>query len=263
MIALSLLIALVLDRLVPGLRQWRIGDRLDAYIAWSMRQDFFKSAPPRLLPYLLILPIVFAVWFLGHILRAPLVFELGFNLLVALACLQPGVLNEEVDEEIADLASSGSQADSYLDRLFGRANRALYSVIFWMILVGPVWVVIYRLFEFLTRNDSLPGRQHWLNDLQRMLSWIEWLPALISSYLFMLCGNFEAGTRASRGLPLWQRDIGGLNESRLRNIGMAVLQNATNEEESTLVDDLKHARGMLLRTLVVWLVLAGMIDYWL
>lgn len=263
MLAASLLIALVLDRLIPDLRQLRTGGRLHTYISWMLQQAIVKSTLPRLLPYLLVLPILLVVALLGHLLRTSGVFELGFNLLIALLCLKPQVLNEEVDKQITALTSAEPAADTTLDRLFGRANRAIYSVIFWMVVAGPIWVLAYRLLESLISMEQLPGRSHWQNDLDRIVSWTEWFPALISSYLFMLCGNFEAGTRAARDLPFLEKDIGRLNETRLRIIGLAVLQTAVVESESNKAELLKRGRGMLLRTLLVWLLVAGVIDYWL
>ena len=263
MLSISLVLALFLDRIVPGLQSHVNDYQLRKYISWLSEQAFFKAVPSRLLPYFLILPLLLIVAVLARVFSFSLVFELGFNLLIAFICLQPRVLNEEVDDMIQDFESTNSSPRQDIDQLFFNANRRLFSIIFWMVVGGPIWMLGYRLLETLLTIKDIPEPQKWTNDVYRIVSWLEWLPALISSYLFMLCGNFETGLKVLRNLSLLADDIGQLNESRLRQAGLAAVRISILDNESFTVDTLRRSRGMLLRTLVVWLLLALLIDYWL
>ncbi len=263
MLALSLFLALVIDRIAPALQGYREGYQLQNYAAWLLKQPLFTLVPPRLLPYFLIMPPLILVIVLGNFARFSGFFELGFNIFIAFICLRPQVLNEEVDDAIKALESSDSYLQLDIDKIFFYTNRNLFSVVFWMVVAGPIWAVGYRLLDNMLTISEIPEREKWQIDVYRIVSWIEWLPALISSYVFMLCGNFEAGIKASRNISLLAGDIGELNETRLRKTGLAVVQASTTEAGYLTADTLRRSRGMLLRTLVVWLMLAGLVDYWL
>ncbi len=92
---------------------------------------------------------------------------------------------------------------------------------------------------------------------------MEWLPALISSYLFLLCGSFEGGVKAIRSVPITGGNVAERNESRLRKIGAAVVEEDFGTGTILSAAIIRRIRGMLLRTLVLWLVLALIIDYWI
>ena len=263
MLSFSLVLALVLDRIVPALQNYVSKYQLHTFTFWLLKQGVSKTIPSRLLPYFLILPPLFVVGIFVNLFSFSLVFGLGFNLFIAFICLQPRVLNEEVDDTIRAWETADSRPRQEIDKLFFVANRKLFSVIFWMVVGGPIWLVGYRLLEDLLTLNEVPERQKWENDVYRIVSWLEWLPALISSYLFMLCGNFEAGIKVLRKLTFFAEDIGELNETRLRETGLAAVRISISDTESFSADTLRRSRGMLLRTLVVWLLLAVLIDYWL
>lgn len=263
MLSWSLVLAIVLDRIVPTLQNHINQYRLDTYTSWFSKQAVLKAIPARLTPYFLMLPPLLIIAVLVKIFSFNTVFELGFNLFVAFICLQPRVLNEEVDDMIQALGSADSSPGQGMEQLFFNANRRIFSIIFWMVVAGPIWVVAYRLLESLLTLKEIPDRQKWEFDVYRLVSWLEWLPALISSYLFMLCGNFETGLKVLRKLSFLADDIGRLNESRLRQTGLAAVRISINDTEGFTIDTLRRSRGMLLRTLVVWLLLALLIDYWL
>lgn len=263
MLSFSLVLALVLDRIVPTLQNYVNKYQLHTTTSWLLKQGLTKSISSRLLPYYLILPPLLIVAVFVKLFSFSAVFELGLNLIIVFICLQPRVLNEEVDETIRALETTNSSAPEDIEKLFFNANRGLFSVIFWMVVAGPIWVVGYRMLENLLTLNEVPERQKWENDVYRIVSWLEWLPALISSYLFMICGNFEAGIKVLRKLSFLAEDIGELNQSRLRETGLAAVRISISDAESFTADTLRRSRGMLLRTLVVWLLLAVLIDYWL
>lgn len=262
MLALSLFIALLLDRIVPSLQHFRGEYPLFSYIDWIAKQSILNIVPSRLLPYALILPILVLAVVLNGLLHTALfnLFTLGFYALVAFICLEPWVLNENVDQSLAELNTTGSDSRSLIDNLYFQSNRSLYCVIFWMVIAGPMLVIVYRLLEKLHGMDKIGHHQCWKNDLSVIIAWFEWLPALISSYVFMICGNFEAGLKSARNMPLFSANLSSLNESRLRQTGTGSVQ---ADVVLSATDSLRRSRGLLLRSLIVWLALAVLFDYWL
>lgn len=265
MLALSLFIALLLDRLLPDLQDFRSAFPLSGYVGWIAKQSFFKSVPSRLVPYALILPVLLLSVVLNWLFHTALfgLFSLGFYLFIAFLCLEPWVLNEEVDRSLRELESVNSNSGSLIDSLFFQSNRSLYCAIFWMVVAGPVLVVVYRMVEKLNSMQGIRDHQTWKNDLSTIIAWFEWLPALISSYVFMICGNFDAGLKSARNIPVFSINLGRLNKSRLQQVGTASVKIDTDDNNLLTAELLRRCRGMLLRSLVVWLVLAVLLDYWL
>jgi len=181
--------------------------------------------------------------------------------LIAFICLQPAVLNEDVDRRIKDLQNDQSSANQNAQKLFGLANKYLYTVIFWLVILGPLAAVAYRMLDSLCSEKDLSASQTGRADVVRIVSWLEWPPALISSFLFLVCGNFEAGLKAAQSMPYFASDLQALNESRLRQVGQASLR--TEFENESGIESMQRSRGLLLRSLVLWLVIAAGFEYWL
>ncbi len=265
MLALSLFVALLLDRLVPDLQHFRSICPLSNYINRVAKQSIFKSVPSRLVPYAFILPLLVLVVVLNGLFHSALfgLFSLGFYVFVAFLCFEPWILNEDVDQFLHELEPANSNTGNFISSLFFQSNRSLYSVIFWMVVAGPVLVIAYRLVEKLSKMQGLPHYPVWKNDLAAITAWLEWLPALISSYLFMICGNFEGGSRSARSQSVFSTNLDRLNHTRLQQVGTASVQQDTDNNNFSDADLLRRSRGMLLRSLLVWLVLAVLLDYWL
>jgi len=253
------MLALVLDRLFPALRAYRTTYSLSSLWLLTERRWLPSELPRRLIPCVLLFPVILIVWLLYQVITASfLVF--GMDLLVAFYCFRPSVLNEDVDGWLNDLEAGKVLSGGGAEQLFGLANKSLYTLIFWFILLGPLAAVIYRLLDLLQSETRLTGHQFWVADVKRILSWLEWLPALLSSFLFMIAGNFEAGLRKARTIAYVSADIQNLNEERLRQIGVASITNG--DDSLNDIEFMRRCRGLLLRTLVLWLVCAGLFDFW-
>jgi membrane protein required for beta-lactamase induction len=262
MLSISLVLALVLDRIIPSLQHYRKDLSVSVYFRWVEKNLLIKGLPARLIPLILLLPALLLVALSGVFFNGTFL-ALVFFTFIAFVCLEPRVLNEEVDTWLRELARDDSTETQSPDELFSRANRSLYTVIFWLVVAGPTLVVAYRLIEKLCLQKSLSAGQIWKKDVVIVLAWIEWLPAYLSSYLFLIGGNFDAGLKQARSMPLFDSDLEALNAARLQQVGKAALQNNESENSQTMIEFLRRCRGLLLRTLVLWLVLAALIDYWL
>ena len=256
---LALILALVLDRLFPALRAYRTGSPL--VNLWLFLERYWLSNEFRheLVPLVLLLPVLLIVWLFYQIFTASLLV-FGLDLLVAFYCLHPNVINEDVDIWIGEIEAGKLPSRKNSQGLFGRANKDLYTIIFWFVVVGPLVVLVYRLLVIMRLESRLSSSAHWLAWVDRGLGWFEWIPAILSGFLFMIAGNFEAGSRAARSIIYFGTDIEEINENRLRKIGFASV--AYDDEALTDAEQLRRTRGLLLRTLVLWLCLACLIEFW-
>ena len=262
MLTISIVVALVLDRILPILQSYRNNFPLSRYFRWVERNLLFDSLPQRLRPLVLILPAVLLIALLSVFFKVTLL-ALVFNVFVAFICLEPQVLNEEVDNWLGQSTRDDAETTAFPGALFGKANRSLYTVIFWFVALGPIMAVAYRLLEKLTVHKNLDANQDWNRGVIKLVAWLEWFPALISSFLFLIGGNFEAGLKQARGLPLVDSDMPALNENRLKQVGKASLLFDGHRNEQSEPEFVRRIRGLLLRTLVLWLVLVALLDYWL
>lgn len=260
MLTVGIIIALVLDRSFPSLRDHHRQHSLSNYFRWIADHWIPAQLPRRLIPLVLLLPMLLFVALINNFFQSG-IFALGYYSLIAFTCLRPSVLNEDVDRSIKELQNDESSTNQNAQKLFGLANKYLYTVIFWLVVLGPLAAVAYRMLGSLCSEKTLSENGIWATDVTRIVSWFEWPPALISSFLFMICGNFEASLKAAQSMPYFASDWQALNESRLRQVGQASLK--TEHENESDIELMRRSRGLLLRSLVLWLVFAAGLEYWL
>ncbi len=257
---LSLIIVLVLDRIAPTLNDYRKTCSLSRHFRWLAYNWVPEQIPRRFIPLFLMIPGLLLVGLANQLFQSGFLAQV-FNLLIAFFCMQPGILNEDVDKWIDDLETHAQQGQN-TQELFTLANKGLFTVIFWFVVLGPLAAVAYRMLAQLCAEKKLGTQRLWTKDIIKLLNLLEWFPALISSFLFMVCGNFEEGLRASSSLPVFSSDLQTLNESRLRQVGIASLTGDQGQIQSD-IELVRQSRGLLLRSLVLWLALAALLEYWL
>jgi adenosylcobinamide-phosphate synthase len=166
------------------------------------------------------------------------------------------------------------------------AHRHVFGVLFWFVLLpGPTGAVLFRLAEFLARRWNEPTRVDGVDVApdrfgefaRTAFTWIDWLPARLTSAGYAIIGDFEgaawcwrrvdldavAPALASRTLMLavaggamGQRILGGAESAR-------VLDEST-AEGTTLADpepaSIRSAIALAWRAMVLWLLLLLMLT---
>jgi len=284
MFTFSLIIALVLDRTFTELQDYRSFKWLDNYYRWligSWKIDRFGFWPT---VGITLLSILLIVGLLDGLFNNALfgLFELAFYVVIATLCLGPRSLDRDIDVYIDSLRADDSQqlmsatalfgvdtrnpevtegVDQVAGHIFSIANRGLYSVIFWLVLGGPLAAVGYRLIERMALQIEFSGRLEWRNRAVQIMAWMEWIPALLSSYAFMISGSFDNGFSRSQQLPWFGPDVDRVNNWRLHQVGIACSGIDAENGSLSSIDKIKKVRGLILRALVVWLAFAGLYEY--
>ena len=215
MILISVIIALVIERLAAKEEAWQLSTYVKHYISVSKTNSLFSGINKNKYMFLLwlLLPIV-----LLYALRYTFDFvliELVINVIVLLVCFGCAYFREQFKGYLNALQRQDSEAATLYALQLGQKRtekeggetlgqtiawinfRHYGAVVFWFTLLGPCGALGYALireFADITRyqKDS-PYRPHkkWLHKL---MYWADWLPARIISFGYLIIGNFNQGT---------------------------------------------------------------------
>jgi adenosylcobinamide-phosphate synthase len=155
-----------------------------------------------------------------------------------------------------------------------QAHRYVLGPVLWLIVLGPVGVVVYRAAELLATvwGDRLdvtePGSAAFAGFAQRAYFWIDWLPARLTAICFGFAGNFEDAAYC------WRTQAGGWGHGAEGVVlasgagALGVRLGGPLHEDGVLqqrpelglgsdvdIEDLRGAVGLIWRALSLWLVL--------
>ncbi|APZ42748.1 regulatory signaling modulator protein AmpE [Acidihalobacter ferrooxydans] len=235
MTLISLLIALVLERLVGSMTDFRrpalwlrYADGLDALL----RRIGLRWGTLRLL-LVLVVPVLLVGWFgevLGSVLFGLLWIVYGIGVL--LVCLGPDDLEDDVNAyteavamddpsrqwrvaahfmPAADVPEDAvERARSVAGAAFVESNRRIFAVMFWFVVLGPAGAVLYPLVSILAR--SLPAededsdapldeaRADGVRLAAGLCALLEWPSARLAALGYAITGSFDHAFESLRRL---------------------------------------------------------------
>lgn len=281
----SVLIAVLLERIAPRFVELRRFDWLRGYSQWLVDVLQIHRTGGWMSLGLLLLPLLLAMWLLTGVFEHALfgVFELVFNVAVVFLCLGPRDLDQQIEGyldaiELGDtqqrfkLAAELTQSEPAMElpnqalqvsrSIFVHANTRIYAILLWFTLLGPVAAVLYRLLEQLMSKNLLPSALTGLQPLcLTLLGWIDWIPARLSLFAFMISGSFDDGLQAYRRGSVSAVDPYEQNHELLQQVGLSAIiasPDVAGGEQAMLL--VRKARGLILRALVVWLLLVMLLS---
>jgi AmpE protein len=227
-----------------------------------------------------IAPVLLAVWLIDHFLHGclynfPLLI---FRVIILLYAFGPhnlwadafGCINAvtEGDAEVAtarlknafgaNARSTSTLHTKLLNDIFIAANRRLFAVIFWFLLLGPIGAIFYRLVAVSTgvQEGKFDSVKEISAPAQMVESVLDWVPARIITIFFALGGHFM------QVLDSWRKNVArGLysNDDLMIACGLAAL--GVNKHDD-MPDDCANERAALSlidRSLVIVLVVIGLV----
>jgi membrane protein required for beta-lactamase induction len=285
MTILSVLIALLLERIAPHLIELRRFDWLREYSHWSA--DMFKVS--RLRPWsgmaLLLLPLLLLVWLALALFENAVfgLFELAFAVAVVFFCIGPRDLESQITrylevledgdaEQHAQAASplySGEVSDDLVEQteqvargIMVEANIRVFALLFWFSVLGPLAAVAYRVLDLFLRQNVLDkDLSDWRPQIRIVLGVLDWIPSRLSAFAFMISGSFEDGLAAYRKTPTESIELYDQNNTVLEQVGWNSLSIEPHEDPLQLgAAQVRRARGLVWRALVVWLLIVLLIS---
>lgn len=271
------LIALLIERFFDWshLRRW---NWYSAYQLATIKRFVGKS--PYFILAITIVPLLLLVLVLQVLLKHSLfgLMEFLFQLFLFLYCLGPqnlwvdtfACINALVQGD-AQLAAdklkvsfgvtvAGSKQELHeqlLNHIFIAANRRIFAIVFWFMVLGPIGAMLYRTVTLSAANfPKLTAVPALLQAARSVEAILDWLPVRILSCVFALGGHF------AKVISCWRKkSLLGLemNEALLTACGTAALGNNDIEK---IVDDgsiERSAIGLLDRSFVITLVIVAII----
>ena len=276
---LSILIALLAERIIPQFIQFRQFNWLRDYAQWMADLLHIERLGAWAGSGLLLLPLLLLVWILEGMFDNALfgLFELAFNVLVIFLCFGPKDLNSQVEQYLDSIEIGDSQrrfnmaghinsdelatelpdqAVQVSHAMLVQANSRVFAVMFWFTLLGPVAAVLYRVLEQFLNRNYLEQSLHPLKQAMRtVLGLVDWVPARISLLAYMISGAFEEGLQAYHKGSVSALDSYEQNNDLLKLVGYACITQQEVSDEIQAMQLIRKTRGLILRALVVWLLL--------
>jgi AmpE protein len=207
MILVILISALLIETFITQLSAWRNHSWIAVYAhKWRSWFDKDGSLNEWLVAAITLLPpALIALLLLGdHRGFSGLVVEFVLSLMVLLWCLGPQTLSQYFHRHEQDAEGEPAKA------LLFFAHKAYFAPIFWFVLLGPIATLMYRLIESLAYSGSVPSSANSIdeadadrNDSETIDSmrqvwgslfyWVDWIPARVSGFLYLLTGDFVRG----------------------------------------------------------------------
>ena len=280
----SIFLALLIERFAPQFSELRQFQWLRDYSQWLKGVLHTDRLGGWLAFSIVMLPLMVIAWMLSAMFDNALfgLFELAFGVVVVFFCLGPKIMDGQVDgyldaielddiQQRTQLASQltketpvqelTGQAEQVSKGIFVEANTRIYAILFWFALLGPVAAVMYRLIEQFLRANILDGTLTQSRQMVRTcLGLLDWLPARISLFTFMLSGSFEEALQAYRRGTVSATDLYEQNQELLKNIGYQSIAAHAVEDKVQAIAVVRKSRGLVLRSLVVWLLIVLIIS---
>jgi len=285
MIFLSIVITLVLDRVFSQFQSFRQFKWLQDYANWMTDVLSISRLPTWVSLVVLLLPLLLTLSFVQGIFANGLfgLFALAFNVIVLFLCLGPLDTDQQVDNYLHSLdvddaekqvesaselcekpaeSTLFSQAFQVVNAVFTASHRRLFACLFWFVLLGAMGAVFYRLVEQSIKLNIRDDAQKKLNHtFLELLGYLEWLPARITIGTFMVAGHFEGAFAGYRKAAKDFIDVDETNQGILQLGGRGAIQFEEIKSKKHAREQVKKARGLVLRALVVWLIISLLLTW--
>ncbi len=265
------LIALLLERFFDWshLRRWNWFMPYQRVIVQRLPQK-----APNFVLAAIILPLLIVVGIIQYLLYGVAfgLIELLFQLCVFIYCLgqqnlwadtfasvnalvhgdtQSGMERIKASFGMPNTTSEQSLHQQLLKHIFIEANRRIFAVVFWFVLLGPLGALLYRTVTLVASESAQPEASAELIQSARSIqSVLDWIPVRLFTFFFALGGHFVNVFSCWRKKAVLKLDI---NDKLLTECGFAAL----GEGEDHIAQDgsaEKNAIGLLDRAFVITLV---------
>ncbi|MFW2372892.1 MAG: regulatory signaling modulator protein AmpE [Gammaproteobacteria bacterium] len=276
MALICILIGLILERTLDKVREYRHFTWFNQYSQWMIKHLPGLIAQGASSIIILLLPIMIVVAIVQNTLDDVFfdMFSLIFGLAAFVYALGPRDLNLEIDgfldarengdEEKAQQYASAIMAEEasaapdqqiadVMHAILYQSNDRIFSVIFWFALLGPFGAIFYRLTSYTMSFSVNKTLADAAKKLQAMLAWA---PAHLVAMGYALTGNYEGATAGFRDKTR-PDDLSLCNYNTLTRAGLGALKDCTPGEETACI---RSTRGLVLRTLVVWLAVISILT---
>lgn len=217
MILISVILALIIERLAAKEDAWQLNTYVKHFISVSESNGLFSKIYSRRVDFFIWLLLPVLLLFAVSETFDFVLLELAINVVVLLVCFGCAYLREKYKGYLNALQRDDTEAATLYALQLGQKRteqdcgetlgqtiawinfRYYGAVIFWFVIFGVCGALGYALirnFADLTRNDPESAFRKHKKVLHKTLYWLDWLPARIVSFGYLIIGNFSQGTAA-------------------------------------------------------------------
>lgn len=281
---LSVIFALIAERLVSTLPEMRRFEFFYSYVDWlRSKLPTFSFQNGTVTLVIVLAGALFSVWLVSAMLGNVLtLFGFLFGIVVLIFTIGPRDLEHDVQNVISALENKDYEAANvYASELCGReiteppmqlvqtvkeeiilqANTRMLGVFFWFILLGPVGAILFRA-SCLLKESEKGKNGDFAEACQEFYQIIVWLPARICVLSYAIAGSFVDTMSYWNGVSdLWLRD----SEEFIVVSGVGALRYeqriASHEpDDEPDITAVQHAFSLVKRAVIVWVVLLGLLT---
>lgn len=279
---LAVLVVFALAQGLPDLSRYRDFSRLRVWVdALGRLGGGARSAIAIVVPVLLCLLIQQALvgWMFG-------LLSFAFAVCVLWYSWGPRDLTEDVeavikapDSERRVAAAQRLRADDaeeplrfeaalLVDAVFQSALKRWFGVLFWFLVLGPCGALLYRLTQLMAWSPGLADQQSGEGRqlIRRLAQLLDWAPAHLMALAMAVASDFDAVFQAWKtwhermGKGYFSLDLGFLSAIAKASVDADVIAgDGYAEDINDPLVELADARHLLVRVLIVWLAVTGLL----
>ena len=160
------------------------------------------------------------------------------------------------------------EAPAVVDATFQSALRRWFGVLFWFLLLGPCGALLYRLTQLLAWSPGLAEVQHESGRslARRFALVLDWAPAHLMALALAVASDFDAVFHTWKtwhdrmGKGYFSLDLGFLSAIARASVDADVIAgDGYAEDVNDPLIELADARHLLVRVLIVWLAVTGLL----
>lgn len=275
---IAVLLALWLRRFVVGLDTAARRKLLHDYVDWlEARLGKLQINQPKVRVLAIAIPVLVLVYLAQWMAEDAWfgIVTVALSVALLLVSFGPGSLDDEVEDfEAAWYRQDWEEAEHYArmiapyenipenqyslprivcEQLFFEANRRVFAVIFWFVLLGPMGAVGFRFFH-LIYDYWFKSEEPKKEAAESVLYALEWLPARITAIGYAIAGSFTDALDGWHRLgDHWQHD----NRGVLIGSGLGALKLKHHSQFG--LGEVTDARDLLTRTIIVWVAVLALL----
>ncbi len=161
---------------------------------------------------------------------------------------------QQQEDEIDDIPENDELVRVATRKMLIESQKCYFGVIAWFIFLGPLGALFYRLSHLYRDHCASQEFDEHLPLMNQLIHWIEWLPARLTSMLFLLTGDFVSGFYRIKD---YLSDADTDNNQLISETGIAALGLEMGVSTGD-VEENHRAMAMIQRTVFIYVVVAAL-----
>lgn len=158
------------------------------------------------------------------------------------------------DGENEDIPENDELVRAATRTILIESQKRYFGVIAWFIFLGPLGALFYRLAHLYRDYCGTQEFDEHLPLMNRLVHWIEWLPARLTSLAFLLTGDFVNGFYRIKD---YLSDADANNNQLISETGIAALGLEMGVSDGN-VEENHRTIAMVRRTVIIYVVAAAL-----